>query len=411
MKEWDFEKNTADPTKTAAGTHKHAWWKCVRGHSWSAIVRNRAMGKANCPICAGKRVEPGFNDLATASPEIAKQWHYPKNDGKTPEMFTPFSKKAFWWECEKGHIWDMSIAHRSIGYGCPICSHKRVLAGYNDLLTLNPELATEWDYERNALLPSEVTVSSSKKVFWKCKEGHSWSVKVSARNTAGTGCPVCDNKIVLKGFNDLQTHNPKLAEEWDFDKNTQLPTEVTPFSTKKVWWLCTEGHSWLAAVAGRSVGNGCPVCSGRQVLVGYNDLKSVNPSLADEWDYEANEKTPEQVTAKSNWLIRWRCKKGHSWQATVYERNDGTNCPVCSGRSVLAGFNDLATLKPELLEEWDFEKNTLLPTEVTVFSSEHVWWKCRANGHSWKTAVATRSLGRNCPRCAGRTSYTPKCVH
>ena len=218
--------------------------------------------------------------------------------------------------------------------------------------------------------------------------------------------------MVLAGYNDLQTHNPKLAAEWDFTKNKKTPSQVRPFSTKKVWWLCAEGHSWFAAIAGRSVGNGCPVCSGRKILVGYNDLKSVNPTLADEWDYEANDKTPEQVTAKSNYAAWWRCKKGHSWQTSVWQRyGEGTNCPVCSGRDVLSGFNDLATLKPELLEEWDFEKNTILPTQITPFSGEHVWWKCKAKGHSWKTAVATRSSGRNCPRCAGRTSYTPKCVH
>ena len=143
MKEWDYEKNELDPAKTAAGTHKYAWWICKNGHSWSAIVCNRTQGKANCPVCAGKKVEPGFNDLASKRPEIAKQWHYPKNEGKTPEMVTCFSSEIIWWQCEKGHIWDMSVAKRSGGYGCPICSHKRVLAGYNDLLTLNPQLAAE----------------------------------------------------------------------------------------------------------------------------------------------------------------------------------------------------------------------------------------------------------------------------
>lgn len=411
MKEWDYEKNELDPAKTAAGTHKHAWWICAKGHSWSAIVRNRVLGKANCPVCAGKKVLPGFNDLATTSPEIAKQWYYPKNGDLTPEMVIRHSREVVWWQCEKGHVWDMSVTHRSVGYGCPICSNKRVLAGYNDLLSLNPVLAAEWDYEQNTLLPSEITASSSKKVYWKCKKGHSWSAKVSARNTAGTGCPVCNGNVVLAGYNDLQTHNPKLAKEWDFEKNMKLPSQVAPFSMEKVWWLCKEGHSWFATISGRSAGNGCPVCSGRKVLVGYNDLKTVNPAIADEWDYDANDKTPEQVTVKSQQIVWWRCKKGHSWQTAVYERSEGNNCPVCSGRKVVAGVNDLATLNPELLEEWDFDKNIILPSQVTTFSCEYVWWKCKAKGHSWKTAVATRSSGKNCPRCAGRTSYSPKCVH
>ena len=411
MKEWDYEKNELDPAKTAAGTHKYAWWMCVKGHSWSTIVRNRALGKANCPVCAGKKVVPGFNDLVTTSPEIAKQWYYPKNDDLTPEMVIRHSREVVWWQCEKGHIWDMSVTHRSVGYGCPVCSHKRVLAGYNDLLTLNPQLAAEWDYEQNTLLPSEVTVSSSKKVFWKCKKGHSWLAKVSARNTAGTACPVCDGKVVLAGYNDLQSHNPKLADEWDFARNKKLPSQVTPFSAEKVWWLCKKGHSWEAAISGRSAGNECPICSGRKVLVGYNDLATVNPKLADEWDSGKNNLLPTQVTARSNRVVWWKCKFGHSWQSSPDNRTRGHDCPVCSGHTVLPGFNDLESQNSTLVNEWDFEKNTILPSQVTAFSGEHVWWKCEAKGHSWKTAVATRSSGRNCPRCAGRTSYTPKCVH
>jgi len=411
MKQWDYEKNELDPSRLTAGVHKYAWWICTKGHSWYADIHNRTGSNAGCPVCAGKIVLPGFNDLQTTNPEIAKQWCYSKNGGLTPEMVIRHSREVVWWECDKGHIWDMSVTHRSVGYGCPICSNKRVLAGYNDLLTLNPKLAEEWDYEKNTLLPSEVTVSSSKRVFWKCKAGHSWSAKVSSRNIGGTGCSVCSSKVVQPGYNDLQTHNPKLAEEWDFKKNKLLPSQVMPYSLKKAWWICEKGHSWLSAISGRSVGNGCPVCSGRKVLVGYNDLKTVNPALADEWDYEVNDKTPEQVTAKSNRVVLWLCKKGHSWKTSVYERSRGSGCPVCSGHKVLTGFNDLETLKPELLDEWDYEKNTLLPSQVAVFSGELVWWKCQAKGHSWKTTVATRSAGRNCPKCVGRISYTPKCVY
>ena len=411
MAQWDKEKNTLNPEETAAHTHKFAWWLCEKGHTWDAMIKNRVLANSGCPVCAGKKVVVGFNDLGTTEPKIAKEWCYVKNGDLTPEMVTRHTHKVVWWQCEKGHIWDMSVSHRSVGYGCPICSNKRVLAGYNDLLTLNPQLAAEWDYENNVLLPSQVTVSSGKKVFWKCKMGHSWKAKISLRNLGGTDCPVCDGKIVLAGFNDLQTHNPKLAREWDFTKNKQIPSQVTPYSTKKVWWLCEKGHSWLASISGRSVGNGCPVCSGRKVLVGYNDLKTVNPALADEWDFDKNDIQPTQVTARSNKTVWWKCSEGHSWEATVGDRHSyGTGCPVCSGHKVLAGFNDLETLNPELADEWDYEKNTLPPSQVAIFSGESVWWKCK-KGHSWQTSVASRSTGTNCPNCAGRISYTPKCVY
>lgn len=411
MKQWDYEKNELHPSQFAAGTHKYAWWLCEKGHSWEALIKNRVFADSGCPICAGKRVLPGFNDLATTEPQIAKEWCRAMNGDLTPEMVTRHTHKIVWWQCDKGHIWDMSVSHRSVGYGCPICSGKRVLAGYNDLLTLNPLLASEWDYDENELLPSQVTVSSSKHVFWKCSKGHSWKAKISLRNIGGTGCPVCDGKIVQAGFNDLLTHNPKLANEWDITKNKQLPSQVTPYSTKKVWWLCENGHSWLAAISGRSAGNGCPVCSGRKVLIGYNDLKTVNPALADEWDYEKNDLLPTQVTAHSSQKVWWKCKMGHSWYVNPDNRSRGYDCPVCAGRTVLAGFNDLATLNPELAGEWAFDKNTLLPSQVTVFTDKKVWWRCKEKGHLWKTSVASRSTGTNCPYCAGRVSYTPRCVY
>lgn len=411
MEQWDYAKNKLDPTRLAAGTHKYAWWLCEKGHSWEALIKNRAFANSGCPVCAGKKVVVGFNDLATTEPKISSEWCYAKNGDLTPEMVMRHTHKVVWWQCDKGHIWDMSVSHRSNGYGCPVCSGKRVLAGCNDLQTLNPQLAAEWDYEKNQLLPSQVTVSSSKRVFWKCKKGHSWKAKISLRNLGATDCPVCDGKIVQAGFNDLQTHNPKLAGEWDFEKNEQLPSQVTPYSTKKAWWLCEKSHSWLAAISGRSAGNGCPVCSGRKVLAGYNDLATVNPKVADEWDFDKNDLLPTQVTAHSNRKVWWKCKEGHSWQVNPDNRSRGYDCPYCSGRYVLEGFNDLATLNQELADEWDYDKNTLLPSQVTIFSDKAVWWRCRAKGHSWKTSVASRSSGTNCPYCAGRVSYTPRCVY
>lgn len=411
MKQWDYEKNELNPTELSAKTSKKGWWKCPRGHSWQANIKNRVLSNCGCPYCASKKIMPGFNDLCTTEPKLADEWDFDKNSGLTPEMVTRHSGIVAWWRCSKGHSWDMSVSKRTTGYNCPFCSGKRVLAGYNDLLTLNSQLADEWDCDKNTLLPSQVTVSSGKHVFWKCSKGHSWKAKIVSRNHCGTGCPYCKGKKVETGFNDLQTHNPKLAKEWDTEKNELLPSQVTPFSIKKVWWKCKEGHSWKSAISGRSVGNGCPVCSGRKILVGYNDLATVNPRLACEWDYDKNDLLPTQVTAHSNKRVWWKCKDGHSWQVNPDNRSYGYDCPYCSGRYVFEGFNDLATLNPELAGEWDFDKNTILPSQVAIFSDKAVWWKCKTKGHSWKVSVASRSTGRNCPYCLGRISYTPKCIY
>jgi hypothetical protein len=104
-----------------------------------------------------------------------------------------------------------------------------------------------------------------------------------------------------------------------------------PNSHKKVWWKCSKGHEWQAIIKDRNSGKGCPYCSGKKVLKGYNDLQSVNPILAKEWNYDKNDGlTPADVTPNSGKKVWWKCSKGHEWQATIYHRNNGRGCPVCA---------------------------------------------------------------------------------
>ena len=50
---------------------------------------------------------------------------------------------------------------------------------------------------------------------------------------------------------NLSTKHPNLAEEWHPDRNGDLkPTDFTPGSDEKVWWLCEKGHEWEATILG-----------------------------------------------------------------------------------------------------------------------------------------------------------------
>ena len=151
----------------------------------------------------------------------------------------------------------------------------------------NAELMAEWNWEKNIDAdPKQLTVGSHKKVWWKCNKGHEWQAIIKDRNS-GKGCPYCSGRYAVKGENDLQTVNPTLANEWDYEKNNGLtPMDVLPNSNKKVWWKCSNEHKWQASVVNRAKGNGCPYCAGKKVLSGYNDLQTVNPTLAKEWNYE-----------------------------------------------------------------------------------------------------------------------------
>ena len=137
----------------------------------------------------------------------------------------------------------------------------------NDLATLFPDIAAQWDTERNgSLRPDQVTSFSNRRVWWRCTLGHEWQAVVAARVVENSGCPYCAGRRVLAGFNDLATLHPKIAAQWDATLNGNLsPEMVTPGSHKRVWWRCSEGHVWKTAVYSRTGKQkcGCPVCAGK----------------------------------------------------------------------------------------------------------------------------------------------------
>jgi hypothetical protein len=287
-------------------SHKKVWWICPLRHEWEAAIDNRSQG-TGCPICDSKRVQIGFNDLGTINPKLAAEWHPTKNEGITPESVTPGSNKKVWWLCGFSHEWETTIKSRSRGYGCPYCSGNLVLVGYNDLNTVNPALAAQWHPILNQdVTPYDVTVSSQRKVWWICSLSHEWEAKVSSR-TVGNGCPYCSGNSVLRGFNDLATANPTLAAEWHPRKNgTITPQDVTAGSRKSVWWICALSHEWEAAVSSRSKGSGCSICDGKRVQIGFNDLMTLNPTLAAQWHPTKNGMiTPSNVTVSSGKRVWW----------------------------------------------------------------------------------------------------------
>ena len=173
---------------------------------------------------------------------------------------------------------------------------------------------------------------------------------------------------VKEGINDLKTKNPELLKEWDYDKNTILPSQVSPKSGKMIWWKCENGHSWKNSPLNRTKheSNKCPYCSNQKILRGFNDFATLYPDLLKEWDYEKNIIKTTEISSRSGNSVWWKCKNGHSWKSIIVNRtkNGKRGCPICSNRILLKGYNDLATTNPELLKEWDYEKNTIKPTEI-----------------------------------------------
>jgi len=256
-------------------------------------------------------------NLEKINPKLAKEWHPMKNGNLTPKDFTPSSGQKVWWICDKKHEWSAKIDSRAHGTGCPYCAGQSICRD-NCLQTKNPKLSKEWNLTKNGnLTPNDITPGCSKKVWWKCKNGHEWQAIVRSR-VKGAGCPFCIGLFASEEKN-LQVLNPKLAKDWHPVKNGNLtPKDVLPYSKDRVWWRCQKAHDWQATVASRTRGKGCPYCAGKLVSKDRN-LKVLNPKLAEEWHPTKNGAlTPENILPGSNKKVWWQCKKGHDWKAYVF---------------------------------------------------------------------------------------------
>ena len=257
-----------------------------------------------------------------------------------------------------------------------------------------PELAAQWSNRNLPLMPSDVTIGSHKRVWWRGSCGHEWQAIVKNR-VNGSDCPYCNSNQLLKGFNDLATMKPDLVSEWSDKNHPLMPDMVLSCTNKSVWWRCIQGHEWIAKIADRYYGSQCPYCEGHMLYKGFNDLASNYPELAKEWSEKNAPKRADEVFPKSRENVWWKCRVcGYEWRAVIDSRVKGSSCPVCSDRVVVAGVNDLATTDPELISEWDYDRNTMIsPEQVHRNSLRIVWWTC-GRGHRWRAKIANRAIDK-----------------
>lgn len=429
--EWDVETNAQNGLfleKVSHGSTKTAAWVCSKGHHFSARIDHRTIMGSGCPYCAGNKPVVGENDLATLFPAIAREWDYSSNP-KPPSEYLPQSNKKVSWNCSAcGNKYTTSIQHRTQGGGCPKCARKlrgiakraTAVRQTGSIAQTHPAIANEWDYEKNnSLLPDNVTAGSRERVWWIGKAcGHSYDMTVSNCCISGMGCPICAGKRLLVGFNDLATTHPHIAEQWHPIKNGTLqPTDILYGTDRKIWWQCEKGHEWETTPYAKF---GCPVCKNKKVLKGFNDLQTTHPDLADEWS-EKNSQAPFEVVAGSNQKFWWKCRKcGNEWIAALNDRAQGRGCPQCAKSQrvetrkqvFLETRGSLLENKPELANEWNYEKNgDLTPNRVVAGSTQKVWWKCKY-GHHWKASINSRVRGNGCPKCSQEifTSFPEQCL-
>jgi hypothetical protein len=263
----------------------------------------------------------------------------------------------------------------------------------------NPALAAE--YTANNRKPvEEMTISSGLKAEWQCaKCDHVWEAVVASRSAAygkfsSRGCPNCAGKVA-NAENSLLSLYPEIAKYYHPTRNKKPVEEMLALTSTKVWWICDEGHEYIAMPMNKvRQGDGCGHCSGRYATA-ENNLAVLNPELAKEFDVVKNApKTAYDYTSKAFQEVWWLCSEGHSYLRRILDRNSGKNSNCWTCKSI--GF-----LHPHLIPEFDTTKNDKTIFEYYAGGRVTLWWKC-IQGHEWQALASSRTRpGRptGCPDC------------
>jgi very-short-patch-repair endonuclease len=206
---------------------------------------------------------PIEKSLQKTHSELLKFWHPTKNGNLKPTNLTINSEIEVWWNCERGKKHPHLLKPRSKKRnGCSICKIKPI--PYEKSLEYNePELSKLFDEEKNGLKPSDVPKGTDKKFWWKCPKGkdHKWEFPLSDIKRKKTYCPFCSgHKVSIT--NCLYTLYPEVSKEWHPTKNGKTtPKDVYVGSSKKFWFLCSEGHEWKTMIWTRTrYKSNCPRC-------------------------------------------------------------------------------------------------------------------------------------------------------
>ncbi len=268
----------------------------------------------------------------------------------------------------------------------------------NSLRDTHPEIFATISAESNQGINLETLTRNSKTVIsWKCNLGHTWSTQVKSRIL--TSCPVCSNKMVSPGFNDIATTHPHLVKLFCDPEDTK---KYVAGSNKKTNFICAKGHITCSQISDKIANeHSCSVCAGKTILIGYNDLATTHPDIASDLPDENDAK---RYTAGSNKIMEWECKKGHKYTSSVNSRTrQNSKCPYCTGKLAIPGETDLPTTHPELFKQWHPTKNILDPTKLKAGSGKKVWWfhtDESGQTHEWEAVILSRKVGNGCPVCS-----------
>lgn len=401
--EWHPYKNgNLRPDQISYGSDKKVYWKCrICGHEWPATIASRSRGNG-CPKCRYSK-QISFQEKAVfyyvskvfdnAIENYSPKWLTPREI----DIYLPNAQIGIEYDGEQWHKNPQKDEDKDL-----ICiKHGINVIHLREPLCPDANLKTTIKIQSRSLVCLEIAIMELFNILQKRTQ---LLLNIPHINILEDTISIMKMMELRIRENSFALKFPRLVDEWDYEANAPfVPEQFSPVSGKYVYWICSKGHKWRARIANRSNGNGCPFCDGKRVLAGYNDLASQYPIIANEWHPTMNgELTPNQITPSSNKQVYWLCKNNHYWKAPPRARVKGCNCPYCMNIKVWKGFNDLASVYPQIAKEWSRKNIGITPDDIYFKSTKKCWWHCELCGHEWKTEVRVRARGANCPKCADR---------
>ena len=404
-------KETAD--EVLSTSNKFIYWDCNEcGGTYMAPLQGKINGTVTCPYCSGKQLLQGYNSVAVKCPDVAARWS--DQNEKTADEVLYTSSGSYYLdcrECGEPYLTRLQFAIEGIDE-CPYCSGKKLLPGYNSVAVKYPDIAKRWS-DKNEKTADEVLYTSPGSYYLNCtKCGEPYLTGLQFAIKGKDDCPYCSGRKLLIGYNSVAVKYPDIAARWS-DQNEKTADEVLYTSSGSYYLDCREcGEVYLArlqfAIEGK---DGCPYCSGKKLLPGYNSVAVKYPDIAKRWS-DKNEKTADEVLPTDRGSYYLNCPEcGGTYPTKLQEAIAGEDeCPYCSGRKLLPGYNSFDVKHPDLMEEWDYRANYVLadPKQIKDTCTTRVWWICRKNqDHVYPMTVKNRVMyekrGREaCPYCKGR---------
>jgi len=340
------------------------------------------------------------------NPKLKTEWHPSKNNSHNPKKISFGSHKKVWWVCSKGHEWEASVNNRSRGSSCPYCSGTKV-SDENRLTLKNPELISQWHPTKNDHLdPENISYGSNKKVWWICSKGHEWEAIVKNRSN-GAGCPFCSpstSLLEIRVFCELISIFPEA--KWRHKING---IEADIFIGSLNLGIEVDGSYWHKDRNSKDkLKNKKLNRFGVKILrLRENPLQKISSI-----DIQ-HSVSQEHLVILSNLLskiIEIFPVTQTNKKIINYEKNKVflNNAEYKRILSYLPGPPPEESFEhefPLLSKEWDVEANfPFKPNQFHPYSTQHKFnWICaKHNQHKWKSTIANRSSGFNCPYCAGK---------